>query len=99
MPILTRIAPTRDDLITQNVQAVESMYGADLRTRAEDVKLAAIEIDTGLNIAWESRRMIAIIPSETNLPMANSGPRIEKSRPWWLPSFTVGSPSYAPAIA
>ena len=67
MPVLTRIAPTRDDLITQNVQAVESMYRADLRTRAEDVKFAAIEIESGFNIAWKPRRMIPIIPSEANL--------------------------------
>src|SRR6516225_10157775 len=37
VPILTRIAPTRDNLITQNIQAVKTMYSADLRTRAEDV--------------------------------------------------------------
>ena len=64
---MTRIASARDALITQNAPTVESMYDWDMRTGAEDVKFAAIEIESGFNIAWKPRRMIPIIPSEANL--------------------------------
>src|SRR5215471_11975305 len=43
------------------------MYSAGLPTSAEDVKLAAIVIGSGLNIAWKPRRVIPIIPSEADL--------------------------------
>lgn len=81
VPILTRITPTRDNLITQNVQAIKTMYSAAPPTSAEDVKLAVIEIGSGLNVAWKPGRMILIIPSEANLADGEQRAPQRKSRP------------------